>query len=86
MILGKFYRCSYEYYGYPKLLHGTCRPCNCNSWGMASEECDEETGQCNCKPDVIGKDCSICVKKNYVLSSKGCIRKSNITQFSTFDH
>lgn len=37
-----------------------------------SDECHEETGQCNCKPGITGRDCSLCEKPNDVISFKGC--------------
>lgn len=65
-------RCNYGYYGYPRQLNGTCVPCNCNKYGIISDECHEETGQCNCKPGITGKDCSICENKNHILTENGC--------------
>lgn len=67
-------RCEYGWFGYPKEKGGKCEPCQCNKFGIVSDECDEETGQCNCMPNITGRDCSVCQAK-HVLTSKGCTRK-----------
>ncbi|KAF7990369.1 hypothetical protein HCN44_000174 [Aphidius gifuensis] len=65
-------RCAYGFYGYPKSIDGTCKPCNCNLAGSASDECDEETGQCNCKLGSTGRDCSQCTNYRHVLINNSC--------------
>ncbi|KAB0790802.1 hypothetical protein PPYR_15312 [Photinus pyralis] len=35
-------------------------PCNCDFDGSLSFECDKFGGQCNCKPNVIGRMCEAC--------------------------
>ena len=34
--------------------------CRCHKEGSASEQCDVETGQCQCKERFIGKHCDRC--------------------------
>nr|CAD7455143.1 unnamed protein product [Timema tahoe] len=63
--------CSYGWFGYPKRPGGFCRPCECNRHGSVSDECDEETGQCNCKPGIASRDCSECTGRT-VLTDRGC--------------
>ncbi|KAK9510146.1 hypothetical protein O3M35_004990 [Rhynocoris fuscipes] len=65
------FRCDYGWYGYPE-SGGFCKPCKCNQYGSENEECDEKTGQCNCKPGVTGWDCSRCTDKLHVLTEDGC--------------
>ncbi|KAK0081679.1 hypothetical protein PV325_011758 [Microctonus aethiopoides] len=65
-------RCSYGYYGYPGIPGGVCSPCNCNPAGSASDECDEETGQCNCRPGSMGRDCSQCTAPRHVFIDSVC--------------
>ncbi|XP_074594778.1 laminin subunit alpha [Brevipalpus obovatus] len=36
------------------------RFCSCNFTGSIDFQCDKEGGQCPCKPNVIGRDCSAC--------------------------
>ena len=35
-------------------------PCQCNIDGSYDHKCKSFGGQCNCKPNVIGRDCSMC--------------------------
>lgn len=68
-------RCAYGYYGFPSIPGGSCTPCNCNAAGSASDECDEETGQCNCRPGSTGRDCSECTAPRHVLINDVCTCK-----------
>ncbi|XP_051174494.1 laminin subunit alpha-1 isoform X1 [Leptopilina boulardi] len=65
-------RCSYGYYGFPNIPGGSCKACNCNSAGSASDECDQETGQCNCKSGSTGRDCSECTAYRHVFIDDIC--------------
>ncbi|KDR22194.1 Laminin subunit alpha-1, partial [Zootermopsis nevadensis] len=65
-------RCSYGWFGFPQLEGGSCKPCNCNHHGSVSDECHEETGQCNCRPGIIGRDCSECSTDRFILTQHGC--------------
>ncbi|XP_037101771.1 laminin subunit alpha-5 isoform X1 [Syngnathus acus] len=35
-------------------------PCACHEVGAESDSCESFGGQCRCKPNVIGRDCSMC--------------------------
>ncbi len=35
-----------------------CLPCGCNMGGSTSPECSTMSGQCPCKPNIEGRDCS----------------------------
>ncbi|XP_031700147.1 laminin subunit alpha-5 isoform X2 [Anarrhichthys ocellatus] len=35
-------------------------PCACHEVGAESDTCEQFGGQCRCRPDVIGRDCSMC--------------------------
>ncbi|XP_060609318.2 laminin subunit alpha-2 isoform X3 [Anolis sagrei] len=48
-----------------------CVPCNCNSFGSKSFDCDE-TGQCHCQPGVGGKKCDRCAHGFYGFEEGGC--------------
>lgn len=37
-----------------------------------SDECHEETGQCNCRPGIDGRDCSECSRDRFILTQQGC--------------
>lgn len=59
----------------------SAKQCNCHPAGSYNQQCDDNTGQCNCRPGVIGLKCDSCAVGywgiNQILNSKnvGCIRK-----------
>ncbi|XP_067402830.1 laminin subunit alpha-2 isoform X3 [Emydura macquarii macquarii] len=48
-----------------------CVPCNCNSFGSKSFDCDEN-GQCHCQPGIAGKKCDRCAHGFYNFEEGGC--------------
>ncbi|XP_036405402.1 laminin subunit alpha-2 isoform X1 [Megalops cyprinoides] len=48
-----------------------CVPCNCNSFGSKSFDCDE-TGQCRCQPGVTGQKCDRCSPGHFGFQEGGC--------------
>lgn len=68
-------KCEFGYYGNPKQPGGSCLPCKCNKFGSLSSGCHHETGQCECRIGIYGKDCSRCEKPRHILQSNGCTRK-----------
>ncbi|XP_042651874.1 laminin subunit alpha-2 isoform X2 [Tyto alba] len=48
-----------------------CIPCNCNSFGSKSFDCDGD-GQCYCQPGVTGKKCDRCAHGFYNFEEGGC--------------
>ncbi|XP_057345251.1 laminin subunit alpha-2 isoform X1 [Manis pentadactyla] len=48
-----------------------CMPCNCNSFGSKSFDC-EESGQCWCQPGVTGKKCDRCAHGYFSFQEGGC--------------
>uniref|UniRef100_A0A0B7BNE7 Laminin subunit alpha n=1 Tax=Arion vulgaris TaxID=1028688 RepID=A0A0B7BNE7_9EUPU len=53
--------CEPEAYGYDALIG--CQRCSCNYNGVLEGDlnCDQISGQCNCKPGVGGRRCDICL-------------------------
>ncbi|TGZ72455.1 hypothetical protein CRM22_002075 [Opisthorchis felineus] len=54
-----------------------CRECRCHPIGsVANEPCDRKSGQCPCKPGVIGQACNRCEEgyKQTRLSDHPCVR------------
>nr|XP_012216711.1 PREDICTED: laminin subunit alpha-1-like [Linepithema humile] len=69
---GKCEHCAYGYYGSPGLPDGKCVPCNCNLAGSLSDACDSKTGQCKCRPNSTGRDCSQCTAYRHVYINDVC--------------
>ncbi|XP_039210424.1 laminin subunit beta-1 [Crotalus tigris] len=71
--------CKPGYYGWA--LQQDCRKCVCNYLGTVRQrcsgaedcECERETGQCQCLPNVVGQNCDHCAPNTWQLSSgTGC--------------
>ncbi|CAH2311352.1 laminin subunit gamma-1 [Pelobates cultripes] len=76
---GGFYcdRCKDGFYGSALATNPDlkCRACNCNPYGTVKGKntCNGLTGQCECLPNVMERDCSACVPGFYnLLSGRGC--------------
>lgn len=50
----------------------TCLPCDCYPVGSFSRSCDPETGQCPCRPGVIGRQCNTCDNPFAEVTNSGC--------------
>jgi len=35
-----------------------CEPCRCSLGGSLNSVCDKQTGQCVCRPNIVGRECS----------------------------
>ncbi|XP_073788195.1 laminin subunit alpha-2 isoform X3 [Danio rerio] len=53
-------RCADGYFG-DALIAKNCQACQCHSNGSVSELCHQETGQCQCRQHVIGRQCDECM-------------------------
>lgn len=38
----------------------TLLACSCNEVGSVDQQCNQETGQCNCRTKITGRNCSVC--------------------------
>lgn len=65
-------RCATGYYGIPDAVNGRCEKCDCDPNGIVSNECDELTGQCNCKAGVTGRRCDRCSENKSILENGHC--------------
>ena len=53
-----------------------CSPCQCDSRGSASDDCDSVSGTCTCLPGVTGLRCDQCLPGFTGISSGVCVRCS----------
>lgn len=66
-------KCIESYWG-DALSEAKCSACECHPQGSKSSACDLTTGQCDCKPNVIGRQCDQCKNRYWNLSSdNGCV-------------
>ncbi|CAI9596610.1 unnamed protein product [Staurois parvus] len=70
-------RCRDGFYGNPlgPTPDQKCKACSCNSFGTVKSQntCNQVTGQCECLPYVMERDCSACEPGYYNLQSgRGC--------------
>lgn len=54
------------------VLHNGALPCNCDPMGSLSLECDPNGGQCQCKPNVVGRRCDKCAPGTFGFGPEGC--------------
>ncbi|XP_051266055.1 laminin subunit alpha-2 isoform X2 [Dicentrarchus labrax] len=52
--------CAEGYYG-DAITAKNCQPCQCHTNGSVSEVCNKETGQCQCRENVVGRQCDECM-------------------------
>ncbi|XP_076863385.1 laminin subunit beta-4 [Brachyhypopomus gauderio] len=53
-------------------IHNGAIPCNCNGTGSLSSSCSKFGGQCDCKPNVIGRCCDTCAPLTFGFGPNGC--------------
>ncbi|XP_071058103.1 laminin subunit alpha-2 isoform X1 [Pseudochaenichthys georgianus] len=52
--------CADGYHG-DAITAKNCQPCQCHTNGSVSEVCNKETGRCECKENVAGRQCDECI-------------------------
>ncbi|XP_053882803.1 cadherin EGF LAG seven-pass G-type receptor 2 isoform X1 [Malaclemys terrapin pileata] len=57
---------------YRPLASDSCLLCDCYPTGSLARLCDPETGQCQCKPGVIGRRCDRCDNPFAEVTANGC--------------
>ncbi|XP_056307443.1 laminin subunit beta-4 [Danio aesculapii] len=53
-------------------IHNGAVSCNCHHIGAYGSSCSKFGGQCQCKPNVIGRCCDSCAPLTYGLGPNGC--------------
>ncbi|XP_021240282.1 laminin subunit beta-1 [Numida meleagris] len=54
------------------LLHETALSCQCDPQGSLSSVCDPNGGQCQCRPNVVGRQCDRCAPGTFGFGPSGC--------------
>ncbi|XP_040920201.1 laminin subunit alpha-2 isoform X7 [Toxotes jaculatrix] len=62
--------CADGYYG-DAVVSKNCQPCQCHTNGSVYEMCNKETGQCECKENVVGRQCDECMPETHGLTTGG---------------
>lgn len=60
--------CLPGYYGNPTSTNGSCLKCACHKFGSENDICHNVTGQCLCKHNINGRDCSLCSPRHAFLN------------------
>ncbi|XP_013395107.1 laminin subunit beta-1 isoform X3 [Lingula anatina] len=55
------------------IIHQQALDCECDPTGSVSAVCDPSGGQCQCKPNVIGRRCDKCAPGTYGFGPQGCL-------------
>ncbi|VDK84796.1 unnamed protein product [Litomosoides sigmodontis] len=72
--------CQTGYYGNPNVAGGMCKECACHHHGSVHGICNQTTGQCECRPGLFGRDCSLCQDRHAFINGictscdQGCTR------------
>ncbi len=68
-----------------------CTMCECDTNGSVNSSCNVVTGQCYCKPNVMGLKCDICTPGFYALNKNdldqnGCSQPCDCNPAGTLSH
>ncbi|KAM7367692.1 hypothetical protein PAMP_013975 [Pampus punctatissimus] len=62
--------CAEGYYG-DAITAKNCQPCQCHTNGSVSEVCNKVNGQCECRDNVVGRQCDECMPQTHGITTGG---------------
>ncbi|XP_058046208.1 laminin subunit beta-4 isoform X2 [Ahaetulla prasina] len=54
-------------------IHNGAIPCRCHPLGALNSHCTKLGGQCQCKPNVVGRCCDKCAAGSHSFGPQGCL-------------
>ncbi|XP_005110416.2 laminin subunit beta-1 [Aplysia californica] len=78
-------QCQRHTFSISAVLHNGALECNCDVTGSLSLECNPSGGQCECKPNVVGRRCDQCAPGTYGFGPSGC-RPCDCHEFGARDN
>ncbi|XP_032077781.1 laminin subunit beta-4 [Thamnophis elegans] len=54
-------------------IHNGAVPCRCHPQGSLNSHCTKLGGQCQCKPNVVGRCCDKCAAGSHSFGPQGCL-------------
>lgn len=64
--------CKKHHYSIGIYVHGGANECDCDPTGSVSGLCDQQGGNCLCKPNVVGRRCDRCAPGTFGFGPEGC--------------
>uniref|UniRef100_A0A8C9XYE7 Laminin subunit alpha-2 n=1 Tax=Sander lucioperca TaxID=283035 RepID=A0A8C9XYE7_SANLU len=74
--------CADGYYG-DAITAKNCQSCQCHTNGSVSEVCDKETGWCQCRKNVVGRQCDECISQTHGISTGGVCAPCHCNSFGS---
>ncbi|BFZ08525.1 hypothetical protein BsWGS_11564 [Bradybaena similaris] len=77
--------CQEHTFSISAVFHNGAIDCDCDRTGSLSVECNPSGGQCECRPNVVGRRCDQCAPGTYGFSLAGCL-PCNCHQYGARDN